>query len=265
MLDQDILCATDLTPVSDEAVRVARTVAEKLNTKVTLMHVLNKAERSSEGKDQVQAAMNAQATRAGAEQVVLTKLIEGDLMKTLAEESGHGHSLLVLGTHGPRGLRQNLFGADILKLVRHAATPSLVVQEGMKHEGLLQRIVLPVAAHADIDRLLTMVVALANAFGSDVHIYQLIRPGESPSEELLRNKEKMVAALQQGKVPHEVVNEPSTAFSIGFAEPTIRYAERVGAGAIAIMSHASEEYRYIADAEKERLLANDARIPVLCA
>ncbi|HNR56109.1 MAG TPA: hypothetical protein PKJ19_13145, partial [Flavobacteriales bacterium] len=59
--------------------------------------------------------------------------------------------------------------------------------------------------------------------------------------------------------------EPSTSFSIGFAQATIDYAEKVGAGALAIMAHASDEYRYIADAEKERMLTNTPRIPVLCA
>jgi len=88
---------------------------------------------------------------------------------------------------------------------------------------------------------------------------------EEPSEELLANKAKMLERIQAEGLRFVEVNEPSTAFSIGFADATIRYAERVGAGAIAIMAHASDEYRYIADAEKERLLANAPCIPVLCA
>ncbi|MBX2974196.1 MAG: universal stress protein [Flavobacteriales bacterium] len=264
MLDQDILCATDLSPVSDEAVRTANAVASQLSTRVTLLHVLDKG-HSEAGREQALASMQAQLARAGGGERATPKLLDGDFMKAIAEESGMGHSLLVLGTHGARGLRQNLFGTDILKLVRHATTPSLVVQEGMKLDGLLQRIVMPVAAHPDIDRLLGMVVALAKAFAADVHVYQLMRPGEAPSDDLLANKLKMLERLTQEGVRHEEVNEPSTVFSIGFAEPTIRYAQRVHAGAIAIMAHASDEYRYIADAEKERVLANDARIPVLCA
>ncbi|MBL7952268.1 MAG: universal stress protein [Flavobacteriales bacterium] len=263
MLQKDILCATDLTPTSDQAVRAAITIADRAKTRVTLLHVLNRSEQRD--RDGVLAAMNDQVVRGEASGRVEHKLLDGDFMKRIAEESGQGHSLLVLATHGPHGLRQNLFGADILKLVRHAAIPSLVVQDGLDLDTLLRRIILPVAAHSDIDRLLDMVIALATVFAADVHVYQLIRPGESPSPELMANKGKMLGRLTEAGVRHEEVNEPSTSFSIGFAEPTIRYAERVGAGAIAIMSHASDEYRYIADAEKERLLANTARIPVLCA
>ncbi len=265
MHEKDILCATDLTLVSDEALRAANAMATRFSTKVTLLHALDRKEQSPEARTQVVARMNEQIAHAGATARITPSLQDGDFMKVIANESAAGHALLVLGTHGPRCLRQNLFGADILKLVRHAATPCLVVQEGFNLERLLQRIILPVAAHADIDSLVEMVVALAKGFAADVHVFQLIRPGEEPSPELLANKAKMLARLQAENIRHEEVNEPSTTFSVGFADATIRYAERVGAGAIAIMAHASDEFRYIADAEKERLLANEPRIPILCA
>jgi len=265
MLDKDILCATDLTPTSDQAVRAAVLVADRINAQITLLHVLMKQERTSEGKDHVLDTMRAQAKKADGADRITPKLLDGDFMKRIAEETENDHSLMVVGTHGPRGLRQTLFGADILKLVRHSAIPSLVVQEGCATEHLMERIVLPMAAHSDIDRLLDLVCALAKAFASEIHLYQLMRPLEEPSDELLANKVKMLERMQAEGLRYVEVNEPSTAFSIGFAEPTIRYAERIGAGCIAIMARASDEFRYIADAEKERLLTNDARIPVLCA
>lgn len=265
MLEQDLLCATDLTAASDHAVRAAVLIAERVNTQVTLFHVLTKGERTPEGKELVLQAMHTQAAKAQGEERIVHLLRDGDFMERIAEETTGGHSLLVLGTHGPRGLRQTLFGADILKLVRRSVVPAFVVQEGTDTGNLLSKIVLPVAAHEDIDRLLELVCALAKAFTSEVHVYQLMRPMEQPSDELLANKLKMLQRLATEGVRHIEVNEPSTTFSIGFAEPTIRYAERIGAGCIAIMCQASDEYRYIADAEKERLLTNAPLIPILCA
>jgi len=124
---------------------------------------------------------------------------------------------------------------------------------------------MPVASHSEIDRLLDAVCMLAKAWGAEVQVFQLMRPGESPSDDLLRNKLRMLERLQREGIAHVEANEPSTRFSIGFAPATIEYASKVKAGCIAIMSHASEEYRYIADAEKERILANEPGIPVLCA
>lgn len=264
MFDKDILCATDLTPAADQAVRAAVILAERSGIHVSLLHVLSRNERSDEGREDVLQRMRAQAELAHGGEHVSHKLLDGDFMKRIAEETAKDHSMLVLGTHGPRGIRQTLFGADILKLVRASEIPSLVVQEGTDTTRLLERIVLPVAAHSDIDRLLDVVCALAKVFASEVHVYQLMRPMESPSDELLANKLRMLQCMERENIRHLEVNEPSTTFSIGFAEPTINYAERIGSGAIAIMSHASDEYRYIADAEKERILANHARIPVIC-
>lgn len=261
----DLLCATDLTPVSDAAMRHAVLLAGRTGAGISQLHVLGKAELSPEARATVVQRMAEQVQRCGAADVATPLLLEGDFMKRIAEESARGHALLVLGTHGPHGLRQSLFGADILKLVRHSAIPALVVQEDSPPQDRLDRIVLPVAAHADIDRLLDLVCSLAKAYAAEVHVFQLMRPNEAPSDELLSNKLRMLERLASEGVRHVEVNEPSEVFSIGFAEPTIRYAERVGAGAIAIMSHASDEYRYMADAEKERMLTNHAHIPVLCA
>lgn len=265
MPQQDILCATDLTPVSDTALRYAARLARRTESGITQLHVLGKDSRAPEARSAMDAGMAEQRTRCEVQDLAKPLLFDGEVIKGIAQETGRGHSLLVAGTHGPHGLRQSLFGADMLKLVRHATVPSIVVQENSATTEGPARIVLPVAAHADIDRLLDAVCLVARAFGSEVHVYQLVRPKEQPSDDLLNNKVRMMDRFAQEGIPCLDATEPSTIFSIGFAEPTIRYADRVKAGLIAIMAHASDEYRYIADAEKERMLLNSAHIPVLCA
>jgi nucleotide-binding universal stress UspA family protein len=265
MASTDILCTTDLTAASDRALGYALRVAERADAQVTLFHVAGAGEHDAPGRLRAVAAMEDQVKRANGGSRVRTLLVEGNFMERIAEESAKGHQLAVLGTHGPRGIRQKLFGADILKLVRKLAIPALVVQEESSDTNLMDRIVVPVAAHSDLPRLMNIVCHLARLCAAEVHVYQLMRPHEEPSEDLLNNKRDMLLRLRDEGIRHLEVNEPSTIFSVGFAEPTIRYAQRVGAGCIAMMAHPSDEYRYIADAEKERLLTNDAHIPVLCA
>ena len=187
------------------------------------------------------------------------------IMQEITDESRAGHALMVCATHGPRGLRQSLFGTDILKLVRKVEIATLVVQENSPTNNRFPIIVLPVAGHDSIDQLMDSVCLMAKAFGSEVHIYQLMRPGESPSDNLLKNKTRMIHRLSDEGIAFQEVNEPSSGFSVGFSGATIEYAERVGAGCIAMMSVASDDYRYIADAEKERFLTNEPGIPILCA
>lgn len=261
MAATDILCTHDLTAASDAAFACALKLADRSGARIALLHVVEDEEERGRAK----AVLIDRAAKAGAADRTRVLLPEGDPMDRIAEESGKGYALVVLGTHGPRGLRQHLFGADILKLVRRLAVPALVVQASTNLEHGMDRIVLPVAAHENIGRLVDMVCALARLHAAEVHVFQLMRPGEVPSEELLRNKFLMLQRLQDDGVRHIEANVPSTTFSVGFAGPTIDYAASIGAGCIAIMAHASKEYRYIADAEKERLLTNDPGIAVLCA
>ncbi len=262
---KDILCASDLTPASDIALQYALHIANRASSQVTLLHVVGHGASKGPLGEVNMAKLEEQVQRENGTERVRRLLLEGNFIEEIAEESSRDHALVVLGTHGPRGIRQTLFGADILKLVRKLHAPALVVQETTPTENAFDRIVLPVAAHQNVERLMDMVCVLARLHASEVHLYQLMRPNEQPSDHLLENKNNMLHRLRSENVRYVEVNEPSTLFSIGFAEPTIRYAERIQAGCIAIMSHASDDHRYIADAEKERMMTNDPGIPILCA
>lgn len=261
----DILCTTDLSTAADVALQFALLIADRASAQVTLLHVVKEGEATGPDGRAHMDRLDDQITRMNGTDRVRKLLLEGRFLERIPEESARGHALTIMGTHGPRGLRQNLFGADILKLVRKLHGPSLIVQDGTTTANTFDRIVMPVAAHSDIDPLLDAVCLLARLNASEVHIYQLVRVNEQPSDQLLRNKLHMIERLTAANVRHMEVNEPSSVFSLGFAEPTIRYAKRVDADCIAIMAHASDELRYLADAEKERMLTNEPRIPVLCA
>lgn len=261
---KDILCPTDLSDTALKGVQYADMLAAGLNSSVSLLHVINKADSQGEARIAAKTKMDHQVSHV--QQAPITcHFRDGEFMEEITRESTDGHAMMVCATHGSRGLRQSLFGTDILKLVRRVEIPSLVVQAHSKLPNSLSTIVMPVASHKGIDHLLNAVSMLATAFGSEVHIYQLNRPGEHPSEELLTNKKHMGEYLTKVGVKHQFVEESETSFSVGFAAQTIAYSDRIGAGCIAIMSIASDEYRYIADAEKERMMSNEPGIPVLCA
>ena len=261
----DILCPTDFTLAATSAQRYATAIAAASESSVTLLHVLDRHHHQSDALANASAQMGTAADKLLRTVKVNEVFREGDPLKQIIAESGKNHALMVVGTHGPKGLRQSLLGADILKLVRHVAVPSLVVQAESPAEPGMGRILLPVAGHADIGGLMTAVCLLARTFKAEVHIFQIIRPGEEPSEQLMKNKAAMVERLNNEGIARVEANVPSTVFSMGFAEQTIRYAQEIGAGCIAIMAKASDDYRWIADAEKERLLMNAPCIPVLCA
>ncbi|HEY0978985.1 MAG TPA: universal stress protein [Flavobacteriales bacterium] len=262
----NILCPTDFTPAADIALARATHLAAKGGASITLLHVLDRGEVKNGGLAEASARMDQSAQEAMRAVKVHEIFREGDTMKQIAAETSNGtYNIMVAGTHGVRGIRQSLLGADMLKLVRHVGIPSLVVQANTPPHATIQRIVMPVAGHDDIGGLLDDVCYLAGLDDAEVLIYQLDRPGEAPSDRLLENKRRMLARLTAKGIRHREVHEPSTVYSAGFAAATIAFAKKENADLIAIMAQASAEYSYIADADKERLLANDAGIPVLCA
>lgn len=265
MAPLEILCASDLTPASDVALHYAVMLAGKLGAPVTHLHILGKDDRGPGARAALETVMAERRKRFNDGEVAGTSLLlEGDVIKGIAEETAKRKGFLVAGTHGAKGLRQSLFGADMLKLVKRSALPAVVVQKESTVSAP-ERIVMPVAPHADIDRLVDAVCLLARTFGSEVHLYQLARLNDEPSPELLANKARTVERLGKEGIKCMQPVEPSATFSIGFAQATIDYAERIGAGLIAVMAKASDEFHYLADTDKERMLTNTARIPVLYA
>lgn len=260
----NILCPSDLSETSKIGVAYAEVMAERLGGAVTLLHVLDKRERRDDGGALIREELEEQRSTVN-KVPVLAHIREGEFMHGIAEESRNGHTLMVCATHGLRGLRQSLFGPDIIKLVRKVAIPTLVVHKNSPLPNPFGIIVMPVAGHADISGLLSAVCLVAGKFGSQVHVYQQVRPGEKASEALERNKQLTLERLVTDGIAHKLVEEASHGFSVGFSRATIAYAQKAGAGCIAIMANASDDYRYIADAEKEQLLTNEPGIPVLCA
>lgn len=260
-----ILCPTDLTLATDIALSHAGNIALRGNGEVTLFHVLTKEEVKSKviGNPGPHVKTLEQLSTLG---VTVNRVDrEGSPLKEIVAEASNGHSLMVAGTHGVRGLRQVWLGSDMLKLVRQVPIPTLVVQmytPRMEHVG---RILMPVAGHADITPLLDAVCLLAKITGAGVDVYQQIQDGSNTSNTLLANKMKMLERLAQEGINHEEVHEPVEKFYEGFAVRTIRYAHKMGASCIAIMAQSSGEHKKIADQEKQDLLVNAKGIPILCA
>ena len=266
MLNNDrmkrILCPTDLSSTGDHAIDTAASIASRAGTPLDILHVVQtSAARDEAATDLAQIAAMLRAKGIDCEGQVR----EGDIFHAIPEAiAAADHDLMVLGTHGLRNLKQKLLGADVLKLARKVKVPTVIVQERASANSF-ERIVMPVAGHKDVKGLLDAVCSIAKIHGSEVHVFQAMRPMDRPSEQLLKNKRDMLYRLQEEGVKHIEANVPPETFSVGYAQHIIGYAKKVGAGLIAVIADASPDMTHLADAEKERMLFNDAHIPVLCA
>jgi nucleotide-binding universal stress UspA family protein len=264
MPDKKILVAVDFTRLSDKATEQAAVLSNVSGMGLVLVHC---ADRSADLAT-IRIKLAEKAIKASKKYNITcdSKVLEGTIFKTIPEEAGsNGYLLAVIGTHGVRGLKQKLLGADILKLITKIPLPTLVIQSTSTLRTGFDKIILPVATHLAYENILQSVVIIAKMFNPEVHIYSIERPGFKSPDQLKKNLQRTTDLFDEKGVRYVRINEKQTVLSVGFAIQTIQYAQKSGADLIAIMSITSEEYHYFAQQDKENLLTNKDGIPVLCA
>ncbi|MFB0516627.1 MAG: universal stress protein [Candidatus Neomarinimicrobiota bacterium] len=149
----DILCATDLSPRSDEALRVAVHVAAKYNARLTILNVheefMDKGEmvmlrvsveqvqeRFQQVATRCRQQMQALVTAIGVEDIQVEYLIregkpEDVILKTAQDITARLQKpnlpLVVMGTNGRDSLMDRLLGTVAEHVVRQAPCPVLVI------------------------------------------------------------------------------------------------------------------------------------------
>ena len=127
-MKNNIIVPTDLTTVADKAIEQACLIALTSKSNITLLHVLND---KSASEQEVRSRLEAEATtirsKHGIDCDVMIK--EGNLFEVIPYVTcENDFNLMVIGTHGIKGIKQKLFGANILNLVEKVSIPVLVVQ-----------------------------------------------------------------------------------------------------------------------------------------
>ncbi len=264
-MKNNILVPTDLTEAADKAIAQAIILARKMEAGIILVHVLTDR---SEPAEVIEMTLNAQGSRTHKKTGIIceTRLLRGGLFTAMEKYTKENPpSLMVVGTHGIRGLRQKLLGADILKLVSRVHVPSLVVQKTSPLIEKLSRIVLPAASHSSFHASVDIVARVAEVFHSEVHLYTVEKPGFDWPDQLVRNIQEATRVFNARKIKLKRVNEEQSVYSQGYAKQTLKYARSVHADTICIMAVPSREYHYFAQSDKESILLNEDRIPILCA
>ncbi|MEZ6098877.1 MAG: universal stress protein [Pirellulaceae bacterium] len=138
---RNILVPTDFSESSDAAVALASSLARDSNSRLVLVHVLEDdypvtegmaaayAGISAERHDEAQAALEAiKATDPDTK--VERVLMEGPVAETIVEmaQSRDDIDLIVVGSHGRKGLSRLILGSVAEQIVRTATCPVLTVK-----------------------------------------------------------------------------------------------------------------------------------------
>ena len=173
--------------------------------------------------------------------------------------------LVIVGTHGKVGIKQNLFGSSIYKLVKGIHAPTLVISAKTKvQSGAFKKVMLPVAPHKDY---LLKVKQTCNllAEGGEIIIFGILKPGVPLMDSILNNIEDTKRFLDRIGVNYTYQQVESKHYSIGYARDTLDAVSEQNMDLISIMTKVSDDNLYFGNIDKENLILNDLGVPILCA
>jgi hypothetical protein len=169
-------------------------------------------------------------------------------------------NLMVLGTHGKQGL-QHLFGSHALKVVLDSPCPVVVVQKRSFDNGY-HNIVLPISNDVEPRQSVEWILLISRLFNSKIHLFQSLETDPALNTRLNIITQQITKILDEKKVPYDI----KTADTVrDFSTQIISYAVTRKSGMIMIMTMPGEDVPgFNFSAWNERLMFNEAQIPVMC-
>lgn len=263
-MKKKIIVPTDLTKAAEKAISQAIVIARKSGSSLTLLHIMDKKlSEAEEIKNALKTEAEMITGNAGVSCDVILR--EGNIFEAIPYVAGSNeYDLMVIGTHGMKGIRQNLFGSNILKLVSKTPLPVLVLQEDSPVIESIRKIVLPASSHETFKIEVEAIAYLASLFDIEVHLYSIQKVGFPWPDQLVKNTKEAIKTFEERGVRIKRIKEEQKVYSQGYAKQTLLYAHETGADIVCMIAMPSEEYYYFAHSDKEAILMNEYRIPVLC-
>lgn len=254
-----ILVLIDFTETSGKALTEAISIAKHKNESLVLCHISD----DNADDDLVQLkSFEVDAMKAGV--AVESVVRKGNLYsETASYVKELMPSLVVVGTHGKKGIVQQLLGAKIQKLVEGIKASVLVVSDFTQTiHGGFKNILLPVATHPNF---IKKVEAAGDLLGENgkIHIFTVIKPGTELSDAIVENIDKTKAYLEAKEIEYDNIQVEASTYSVGYSQETIKYAKNNSVDLVAIMTSVTEQNRYFGKLDKENLLVNEEGIAIL--
>lgn len=256
---QIILVPTDFTEIAGYALEHAVKYSKLLNKEITLLHIIKKDTEYLEAEERIKDEAAKASAKFG---VIIHPMVqEGSIFTTIGEIANDLEaSLIVMGTHGMHGI-QKITGSWALKVTVKSKAPVIIVQEPPKREKI-QRLVFPLDFKKENKEKIGWACFMAKIFNAKILVFKSKFKDKSFIRNILINFRFTEKYFKNHDVDYEVfIAEPKK----NFAHQTIEFARKVDADMILIMTtKAISVADYILGASEQYIIANEAKIPVMC-
>lgn len=256
-----IAVLVDYTEGCKRALNQTRVLAELAGSKVHILNVTSE-ERDEAEYEKLSAFATAEL---GVAVPTTAHLADGRLLAALGESlKAINPDLIILCTHGVKGIVQHLFGARVLSLVQSMEKTFLVVQENSEiNEQGFRKILFPATHNKSAKSLIRQVMNIAAECDSEVVFYEIDKYVGGTESEIEETFEAAKKAFKAKGITFSQVKETPNNHSLGFARQTLDYAVKNGIGLIATLSEVADDGFLMMKSDKEQLLTNEQGIPIL--
>lgn len=270
-----IMVPVDFSETSNHALEHAGWIASTAHAELLLAHVLPPNPYYFETADPQVLPEDLVESRNFAEEKIR------DIMRSCSEKFGvnpryrilHGKisdeltqlasdesiDIIMMGTHGAKGLEEILIGSNAQNLVAHAPCPVITFQKDERKPGF-DNIVLPIERSRHSREKVDIAIRLAVTCHSNIHILGLI---DNDSKEEYDKLQIVLDQVEKAVNRAQLTYTRHTAKGNNIANVAMRYADRIDADLIMILAEDESVMGRFDLGPFSRHIVNHSDIPVM--
>jgi nucleotide-binding universal stress UspA family protein len=273
-----ILVPVDFSDIAANALNHAIQVAKHFNNNLALLHVVEESGLPSFlsfGKENAASKLMVhQATEQLTEMAadikakhhidcaIVSKV--GRIYKVIAETATElGCDSIIMGSNGAAGFEQ-IIGSNASRVISHSGVPVIVIKPQVESFRAYNNIVFPLDLTIESRQKVKWAIHLGKAYHSTINILTY-----KVGDEFLNNKMKLglrqvERLLNENDIPFKV--EVLDELEENWAEETLKYAEKVNADLLMIMTQSEEKgfSEYIIGTFAQQIVNKATKVPVMC-
>ncbi len=255
-----ILVPYDFTQVADFAIEHAVQFAEISGGEITLANIVKRSKEIDQTQQKLQAIAQKTFNKHKIKPLVMIR--EGNIFTEISQIAADINAkLAIMGTHGITGM-QKLTGSKALKVIAGTDAPFVVVQAPPKRDKI-QTVLFPVDARRETKQKLNQARFLTKYYD----IKFILSHGTEYSSKTLKqrftNNLKFTRGyLKQLGAEYEILSIEGISDPV---EATIEAAQKVQPDLLLIVTTKDIGFQdYVLGADEQKIIANNAKIPVMC-
>ncbi len=258
-----IVLLVDLTGVAQVALEHTAIIARKSICLVTLLHIAPDGSQYLE--KEIKANVRAFASSLEDEGVSFSvKINYGEFFDVIAGSiNAIACDLLIVGTHGIKGFKQNFMSSNIIRLIGLINVPALIVQghSSTPQEGYGD-ILVPLIGTIQSSLIDQPLTQFAEIFHSKMHFLSYYNPeNTSAMQSCTRELESHFKSSGFSTV---VQMEESSVYASNFSRSVVQYADIEDIEVILLILHEPNGMKNFDALDKENILLNRFGKAVLC-